>query len=209
MEGRVKKFWVAVTILLLAAALLLCVYASWRGSLYIKPSGNPQYTVSNFFDSLLAGKYRDAYACLSDYTTLGLENEPNSEEARLIYQALKDSYQYELVGKCREDQLNAVQTVSFRYLNVKRVESEISKRVNTVLAFLVAEKPRNEVYDENDQYLPELTDEVYLRALQQVLESPDFYYSTAEFDVELSYINGEWLMQTNQELFRAIMGGDA
>jgi len=209
MEGRVKKFWVAVTVLLLAAALLLCVYASWRGSLYIKPSGNPQYTVSSFFDSLLAGKYRDAYACLSDYTTLGLENEPASEEARLIYQALKDSYRYELVGKCREDQLHAVQTVSFRYLNVKRVESEISKRVNTVLAFLVAEKPRNEVYDENDQYLPELTDEVYLRALQQVLESPDFYYSTAEFDVELSYINGEWLMQTNQELFRAIMGGDA
>ena len=48
MEGGIKKFWVFVTVLLIAAALVLCVYASWRGSLYIKPSGNPQLTVSDF-----------------------------------------------------------------------------------------------------------------------------------------------------------------
>ncbi len=209
MDGRIKKFWVGITILLVAAALILCVFASWRGSLYIKPSGNPQYTVSAFFDALLEERYAQAYACLSDYTTLGLENEPSSEEARQIYQALKDSYQYELVGRCEEQQLEATQRVSLRYLNVKRVESEISKRVNTVLALLVAEKPRNEVYDENDQYLPELTDEVYLRALEQVLEAPEFYYSTAEFDVELTYMNGEWLMKTNQALFNALMGGES
>ena len=208
MEGGIRKFWVGVTVLLLAAALLLCVYASWRGSLYIKPSGNPQYTVTRFFDALLAEDYPTAYSCLSDYRSLGLEKEPASEEARLIYRALKDSYKVELVGKCREEQLTAVQTVNFRYLNVQRVESEISKRVNTVLAYLVAEKPRDQVYDENGQYLPELTDEVYLLALQQVLESPGFYYSTAEFDIQLEYINGEWLMQTNQDLFNAIMGGE-
>ncbi len=209
MDGRIKKFWVGITILLMAAALILCVFASWRGSLYIKPSGNPQYTVTRFFDALLGGRYSQAYACLSDYTTLGLENEPASEEARQIYQALKDSYRYELIGKCEEQQMEATQRVSLRYLNVRRVESEISKRVNTVLALLVAEKPRDEVYDENNQYLPELTDEVYLRALEQVLESPEFYYSTAEFDVELSYMNGEWLMKTNQALFNALMGGES
>ena len=209
MEGRIKKFWVGLAVLLLAAALLLCMFASWRGSLYIKPSGNPQYTVTNFFDSLLAGQYSKAYACLSDYTTLGLENEPASEEARLVYQALKDSYECELIGRCEEKQLEAIQRVSLRYLDVKRVESEISKRVNTVLALLVAEKPRNEVYDEHDEYLPALTDEVYLRALEQVLESPEFYYSTAEFDVELSYMNGEWLMKTNQAMFNALMGGES
>ena len=209
MEGRVKKFWIAVTVLLIAATLLLCIFAAWRGSLYIKPSGNPQYTVSDFFDALLAEKYQQAYDCLSDYTTLGLENEPESEEARLVYQALKDSYSYELVGRCEENQMEAVQRVSFTYLNVKRVEAEITKRVNTVLALLVAEKPRNEVYDDNDQYLPELTDEVYHRALEQVLESPSFYYSTVEFDVELSYMDGQWLMKTNPTLFNALMGGES
>ena len=209
MEAGIKKFWVGITVLLLAAALMLCVYASWRGSLYIKPSGNPQYTVTNFFEALLAEDYPAAYACLSDYRSLGLEKEPASEEGQLIYQALKDSYQFELVGKCREEQLTAVQTVSFRYLNVQRVESEISKRVNTVLAYLVAEKPRDQVYDENGQYLPSLTDEVYLVALQQVLESPGFYYSTAEFDVQLDYINGEWLMKVDQPLFNALIGGES
>ena len=209
MEGRVKKFWVGMTVLLFAAALLLCVFASWRGSLYIKPSGNPQYTVSAFFDALLAENYPEAYACLSDYSTLGLENEPASEEARLVYAALKDSYQYELIGRCEEKQMQASQRVSLRYLDVKRVEGEIAKRVNTVLALLVAEKPRSEVYDENDQYLPELTDEVYLRALQQVLEEPGFYTSTAEFDVELEYMDGQWLMKTSQELFNALMGGES
>ena len=209
MEGKVKKFWAGMTVLLFAAALLLCVFASWRGSLYIKPSGNPQYTVSAFFDALLAKDYEAAYACLGDYSTLGLENEPASEEARLVYEALKDSYAYELIGRCEENQMQARQRVSLRYLNVKSVEGEIAKRVNTVLALLVAEKPRNEVYDENDQYLPALTDEVYLRALEQVLEEPGFYTSTAEFDVELEYMEGQWLMKTNQELFNALMGGES
>ena len=209
MEGKVKKFWAGMTVLLFAAALLLCVFASWRGSLYIKPSGNPQYTVSAFFDALLAKDYEAAYACLGDYSTLGLENEPASEEARLVYEALKDSYAYELIGRCEENQMQARQRVSLRYLNVKSVEGEIAKRVNTVLALLVAEKPRNEVYDENDQYLPALTDEVYLRALEQVLEEPGFYTSTAEFDVELEYMDGQWLMKTSQELFNALMGGES
>ena len=209
MEGKVKKFWAGMTVLLFAAALLLCVFASWRGSLYIKPSGNPQYTVSAFFDALLAKEYEAAYACLGDYSTLGLENEPASEEARLIYAALKDSYAYELLGRCEEKQMQASQRVSLRYLDVKRVEAEIGKRVNTVLALLVAEKPRNEVYDANDQYLPELTDEVYLRALEQVLEEPSFYASTVEFDVELEYMDGQWLMKTNPSLFNALMGGES
>lgn len=209
MEGGIKKFWVFVTVLLIAAALVLCVYASWRGSLYIKPSGNPQLTVSDFCDALKTGKYEAAYACLSDYKTLGLEKEPASEEAKLMFEALKQSYDYELVGRCKETQMSAVQTVSFQYLNVKSVETAISRQVDSVLSQMVRERPRSEIYDENDKYLPELTDEVYLVALQQVLETPEKYYSKAEFDLDLEYVEGSWLIKTNQNLLNALVGGAA
>ena len=92
---------------------------------------------------------------------------------------------------------------------MKSVETAISRQVDSVLSQMVRERPRSEIYDENDKYLPELTDEVYLVALQQVLETPEKYYSKAEFDLDLEYVEGSWLIKTNQNLLNALVGGAA
>ena len=209
MQGKTNKFWLLITFLLLAAALILCVFAATRGSIYIKPSGNPQYTVTNFFDALVAGDYPKAYACLNDYKTLGLENEPATEEARLIYDALKSSYEYELIGDCAENKMEAVQKVKLRYLDVRQVEAEVASRIDSTLEELVAQRPNSQIYDANGNYLPGLTDEVYRIALERVLETPEAYRGKSEFEVTIQYVEGQWLMKTNPSLLSAIVGGAA
>lgn len=209
MAGKINKFWLAVMIVLIALALGLCVFAVSRGSIYIRPEGEPQETVTRFFDSLEAERYEDAYACLSDYKTLGLENEPGSDAGKQVFTALKASYEYTLLGPCTVDQLTATQKLSFRYLDVKSMEASITEKVDGILETLVAERPRNEIYDENDGYLPAVTDEVYATALAQTLEDAESFYTTTELEIQLDYLNDQWLMKTSPALINAIQGGAA
>ena len=83
MKKKINPFWLALSVLLSLAILGLCVFAARGGTLRLEPSGNPQDVAIYFLNSLVAGEYKSAYACLSDYSALGLENEPQSESARL------------------------------------------------------------------------------------------------------------------------------
>ena len=127
LSGRIRLFWVVFTALFAALAVLACVYSSLFGSIWNRPEGDPAETVTWFFDSIRIGNYPSAYSCLSDYVTLGLEQEPETPEARKIYDVLKKTYTWSLNGSCRVSGLEAVQPVSFRVLNM-RVQVKSSSR---------------------------------------------------------------------------------
>ncbi len=207
MKKKINPFWLALSVLLSAAALVLCVIAGRGGVLHLEPNGNPQDTAVSFFNAVVAGDYPQAYACLSDYSGLGLENAPESETGRALYDALHQSYGFRLTGECRVDRLTAVQPVELRYLDVKAVEREIAARVGGIAEALVAERPGPEIYDEDGAYLESFTDEIYATALRQVLEDAQSYYTTAPLEVSLRYLDGAWRMETSPALFNALMGG--
>ena len=205
-KRMISPFWLSLSILLSAVILALCVFA-WRGgSLRLEPEGEAQDVVVRFFNAVVTGSYPEAYACLSDYSALGLENEPGSAAGRSLYQALRQSYGFTLEGPCETDRLEAVQRVQFRYLDVKAVETAVAARVESVAEALVAETPSAEIYDEQRQYLPSFTDAVYAEALRQVLENAADYYTSAELDVSLAYDGGSWKMKSSPALFSALLG---
>lgn len=207
MRKKVNPLFFALSVLLSLAALALCVIAGRGGTLYLRPDGEPQEVVVHFFNSVIAGEYRSACACLSDYSELGLEHEPESDSGRTLYAALRQSYGFTLSDDCRVDRLHAVQPVLLRYLDVKAVETQIAARVEDIAAELVAERPAPEIYDEDGAYLPSFTDEVYVTALDEVLRDAEDYYSTVPLELELNYSDGAWKMQTSPALFSALMGG--
>ena len=207
MRGKLRAFWLALAVILVVLAVLLCVAATLMGSLYIRPSGDPQETVVRFFDAVKSGAYSEAYACLSDYESLGLENAPESEAGQLLYQALKDSYEYSLSGDCRAEGLNAVQRVKFSYLNVGQAASDAAAKVGDVLAVLIEERPREELADEEGNILPQVNEEAFLTALQQVLEDTMHYTRSTELELQLVYNGSEWLMVSSPELITALIGG--
>ena len=208
MDGRIKKFWVGITILLMAAALILCVFASWRGSLYIKPSGNPQYTVTRFFDALLGGRYSQAYACLSDYASLGLEKEPESAEAKQVYDAIRNSFNYTLSGSSTVHGLEATQRVVLHSMNLRMTENAIQQRVNGILEEMVQTLPANEVYDGNGGYLTSFTDAIYVEALNQALQNTEMLSTDTQLEMQLKYQDGMWKIVTDRNLMTALVGGE-
>ena len=207
MRGKLRAFWLALAVILAVVAVLLCVAATLMGSLYIRPSGDPQETVIRFFDAIKRGDTAEAYTCLSDYESLGLENVPATKDGQLLYQALKDSYDYSLSGDCRVEGLNAVQRVKFTHLNVGQAASDAAAKVGDVLAVLIEERPREELADAEGNILDSVNEEAFLTALQQVLTDPMHYTRSTELELHLVYNGSEWRIVTSPELITALIGG--
>ena len=196
-----------LTVLLCAAGMLLAVAGCFGGTVIAKPTGDPQETVTGFFDSLIAGDYTSAYDRVRDYTSLGLENEPSTESGKMAYAALHASYGYELTGSAQVDKLDAVQKVSFTYLSLPALEAAVAEDTQTQLKHLVQQLPASEVYDQNNNYLPEITERAYLQALEKALESAADYYTTEEIPLSLNYTDGRWQLIMNTSLLKALNGG--
>ena len=144
MSGRIRLFWVFLTAMFTALAVIACVYAGLFGSIYNRPEGDPAETVTWFFDSIRIGNYPSAYSCLGDYVTLGLEREPETPEARQVYDVLKKTYTWSLNGDCRVNGLEAVQPISFRALNIRKTEDAVAKRANELFEQVTADKPASD-----------------------------------------------------------------
>ena len=208
MRGRFRLFWLILAVLFAGMAGFACFFAMMYGSIYNQPDADPVETVTRFFDSLQVRNYPEAYACLSDYASLGLENEPESAEASAVYDALCGSYSYTLSGSSSVTGLEASQRVVLRALNLRMTENAVQQRVNGILEEMVATMPESEVYDGNGGYLTSFTDAIYTEALNQALQNADALCSDTQLLIQLKYMDGTWKIVTDRNLMTALIGGE-
>ena len=205
-SGRANVPWAVLAALLTGAALLTAIVGSSVGTLYTKPDGDPRETVSRFFDALSAEDYESAYACLGDYTGLGLEAVPADANGESVVRTMREEFDGRVTGGAEITKLSARVPVRIRYLNMPATQSDIEELINKNLEKFVKDNPRNLVYDAENHYLPELTEKLYTDALTYVLEHSNKYCVTEQFDVELAYRDGRWLILTNPKLISALTG---
>ena len=205
--GGINGFWGVISILFAGAAFGCCIVGARLGTLYARVEADPQETVNTFYKSVLSGEYEKGYACLQDYSSLGIENMPSAPESRMLYEALKNSYSYALRGEPQINMLTAKQRVAFVYLSLDAIEKDAASRVEPILKQFVDSRSRSELYDENGAYLTSLTDEIYIKALSQAIDHADQYYTSVEYDVDLTYSDGKWLINVNPEMLNSFLGG--
>ena len=208
-SGRVNAFWAVLAIVFTAAALVLCVLGTNFGTLSASPGGNPQETVSRFFEAVVAEDYDTAYACLGNYAGLGLEYVPETEDGKLLYDALKQSYGFTLRGDVARDGMKATQTVAFMHLNLNAVKNDASERMASLLQTKAEERGREQIYDASGAVRPSVMDEVYREALQQALDTGNRYFTSSDLTVQLEYIDGQWFITADSPLISALSGGTA
>ena len=208
MRGKFRLFWLILAVLFAGMAGVACFYAAMYGSIYNRPDADPAETVTRFFESIRARNYPEAYACLSDYASLGLEKEPESAEARAMYDALRNSYSYTLSGSSSVTGLEASQRVVLRALNLRMTENAVQQRVNGILEELVTTMPESEIYDGNGGYPTSFTDTIYKEALYQALQNTDTLCSDTQLLIQLKYMDGTWKIVTDRNLMTALIGGE-
>ena len=204
---RLRLPWALAATLLCALALLLCTIAVSRGPLLAKPSGEPREAVSAFFDALQAGDYEAAYEHMDGYSSLGLENEPQTASGRLLYQALRQSYGYTLIGDSTVDGMNARQQMQFRYLDVPALEADARTELENVIVELSRDRAYDQVYDADNNYLAAFAQEAYARALETVLSHAADYYATTGVQLSLRSVDGSWRVVPDQNLLKVLSGG--
>lgn len=205
--GHANVPWAILAILLAGVALITATVGYNVGTVYTKPDGDPKDTVIDFFNAVKTGSYTTAYDCLSDYTGLGLENPPEDETGAAVFEALRYSYDYTIMGGTTVNKLKAFVPVRVKYLDIGEMGRAIPELVNMNLEKIVQSTPRNQVYDSENNYLPEVTDKAYLQAMEKLLARPETYYVTEQINVELEYENGQWYIVSAPELLNAISGG--
>ena len=208
-SGRANVPWAVLASLLTGAAMLTAIVGSSVGTLYTKPDGDPRETVSAFFEALSAGEYENAYSYLGDYTGLGLENVPGDKNGELVYATMRENFDCRVTGGAEIIKLGAKVPVRIRYLNMASTQGDIEEQINKNLERFVKDNPRNLVYDAENHYLPELTEKLYDDALRYVLDHSNKYCVTEQFDMELVYRDGRWLILTNPKLLSALTGAMA
>ncbi len=208
-KHKLRFFSLFLALVVSAAAMLLAAAGTQLGTLYAKPSGDPQAAVSAFFDALCAGDYDAAYDQLRDYADLGLAVPPSTPAGQKVYEALHKSFSYKLEGDCAADKLDAKQSVRMTYLNLPAMEGDVEAETKRQIEEIVNARTTSEVYDENKRYRPEVTEEAYLAALDTVLAHAEDYYTQESFTLDLTYTDGRWQLLTSPALLRALNGGTA
>ena len=185
MKPKINPVWGYVTLALVILTLVLCVVGSKRGVLSVRTDAKPEETAETFFEDLVIGKYREADACLENYSSLGLESAAGSKRGA----ALLASYDYTLVGEPEQKGDQALQTVRLRYLDLNALEEEL----NTPLAVFEGEEGEE--------------DRIVYPTLSELLEKPEKYYTFVELQVQLHYSEGQWRIVADENLLSALAGG--
>ena len=204
---NVRPVWAIAAAGLAAAAMLLSLVGVNAGTLVARAEGDPAAAAVGFMDALVAGDYAAAYSHMAGYSGLGLENAPADAVGQKMYDALRESYAYELAGNCTVDKLEARQQISFTYLDLTAIEERVQEETTEQLRGIVQSRPKSQLYDENDNYLPEVAQEAYAAAVSAVLENAEEYYTTAGILLELEYADEQWRVVPSPQLLKAVSGG--
>lgn len=207
-KKKLKTWWAAAAVVFTALALLVCLSVKTLNPTVAAPetAGNPQETVQEFLDALLEENYDQAYARLYDYASLGLENQPQTEAAQLMAEALRESYAYTLYGDCRIDGLKASQQVLLDVLDLTALQEDLKSGTEEAVERISSDLPESRVVDENGQYLPEITDQAYVETLRELLDRPGKYMTTVGVELQLNYTVDGWRIVTSRELLYALSG---
>ena len=206
---RARVLTLLLAVLLSAAAMGMSVVGVQLGTVYARPSGDPAATADEFLSAICRGDYGSAYRHLRDYSDLGLGIEPSTAAGQMVSKALHESYAYTLTGPCSVSKLDAVQPLRFRYLDLPALEQAAAEETPRQLERIVEHRTLHEIYDENNRYLPAVTEEAYLAALDIVLQQAEAYYAEVDLELLLSYTDGRWQILTSPAFLRALNGGTA
>jgi len=215
MSDRQKKFkinriWLAVAVAAFAFAIIACVAGIRAGTVAGRAAEDPSTAVSGFFEALIAGDYDKLNESVTGVSEFKLDCSSEEMNAVLAYNALKASYEFELEGESSVSGTDAVQNVRFRYLDMNALKKDLNAEAKEVLAEREAEeKNRRDLYDENNELIDSVAEEIFNEAFSRLLENADNYYKEEIIPVKAKIVRGHWLTAPDRRLIKAVSGGIA
>ncbi len=197
-------------VLALAACVFtirLCTYANESQPKIVSDAQLPEERVDEFFKNMTLGNYTAAEEIIGIGASLGLDTDPQDSVGKLIFDALRSSFSYELCGECAVSGIDAVQRVRITYLDIPAVSAAQKEQTKARLERYVEEaRLSSEVFDESGAFRYEVAIRALYEVTEELLENAEAYYVTEEIDINLCYTGDSWYLQPGDEIFRILSG---
>lgn len=163
--------------------------------------------VVTMLDALCAGEYDTVSACLYGNPGLGMDREAQDEVGRLFWDALADSFSYEIRSDFHATDSGVAMDITISAMDIDSVTVNLRQRAQTLLEERIeaAEDP-SEIYDENNEYREDFVMGALYDAARAAL-SEDAASVSWEITLNLIYQDGQWWIMPEPELLQAISGG--
>lgn len=196
-----------VTGFILMLTVCICITGCNFPTIGIGDIPDPKDTVTVFFDSVCKGDFERADTCLGG-SSISMDSQDSSAFALKLLEYLQQSYSYKTVGEAKIDGLNSNQQVEFTYLDFNLLLDDLrSKSTELGKNYMVTHDETHTVVEGG---VCSLTDEgaelVAIESLDYIMTSPEKYYTTKNFRIEMKYSQKSWHILINDELFEAIVG---
>lgn len=197
---------------LLAAILVLgCIgLALWNANaspVLVQQPQSAMTQVQTMLDALCAGEYETVSACLYGQPNLGLDRKTEDPVGKLFWDALEESFAYEMGDAFHATDSGVALDVSLSALDINSVTLNLRERAQGLMEDRIAQaEETDDIYDENNEYREEFVMDSLYRAAQDALDE-DSQLVTWNLTLNLVYENGQWWIMPEQDLLRAISGG--
>ena len=206
-RGSRLNLWYGIAAILLTAGAMILCFPGMSGRSYVSASKEEApVTVERFFRALENGDAATADACLAYGAQSGLLNGSADEVHAAVLNALKQSWDHQLLGNCSVEKNRAWQEVQLRVLDFSRMEKDLQTETRVQLLNLARTMDRENVFDAAGNYVPAAAGMAYDRALLKLLEQPQNYYGTVGCRVELTLSGDGWKIVPSRALISALSG---
>lgn len=163
--------------------------------------------VQTMLDALCAGEYDTVSGCLYGTPDLGMEGEAADPVGQLFWEALGESFSYEIPGDFHATDSGVSLDVTITALDIDSVTVNLRQRAQTLLEQRIGEAENtSEIYDENNEYKEEFVMGALYDAARDAL-AEDAGYITWDLTLNLIHENGRWWVMPEARLLQALSGG--
>lgn len=221
---------ISAALIILTAAVILCFSRGNFTAMTCSTLPEPADTAEAFFSALCDGNYEQCDIYLNNYSTLGLTSATDTPVSEQMFRLLNESYAYRLVENdyASADSLSeilscsdiashsdimsdfvpntvsgkqATQAVAFTYLDISSMTHDLHEMANEI-AYDYAFKS----IDINNE---ETATKAVLEAIDTLSADIEKYYRSDLFIIRMDYVSGEWKINLDDELYKAIIGNVA
>ena len=197
----------AIGMLLMVGSIVLC-FAFHDAPVYLAevPAAAAECT-RELMEAVEGGEFPSASQYLYGQPDLGAGREPADAMSALVWDAFVGSISWEFAGECYATDSGICRDVAVTALEIPSVTENLTVRANALLAERMASaEEMSELYDEENNFRPELIEEVLREAMTQAL-AEDAKTVTEEVTLALTHQEGRWWVVPDQALLQLLSGG--
>lgn len=202
----VSAVFALLGVLLIAGTVLLSFRSLNASARLLRADEAAAQRTEEWMEAVCAGDYAAAGSIMYGQPELLTGNNGADEWQLLFWDAFVDSISYEFTGDCYATDAGLSRDLTITALDLPALMEPLKERMDALLPLRADEaEDQDAVFDENNNYRDAFVMDILMEAATQILAEED-PRASREITLNLIYEDGQWWIQTEQDLIDVLSG---